>query len=40
MEKSLEGEGTDPLMGCTIDKDGVFERLLQDLREACVCEKS
>ena len=40
MENGLEAEGIDHMMGRTNDEDEDFERQLQDLRKACVSEKS
>ena len=40
MENSLEAEGIDCIMGHTNDKEEDFERQLQELRKACVSEKS
>ena len=40
MENDLEAEGIDCMMDRTNDKEGDFERQLQDLRKECVSEKS
>ena len=40
MENDLEAEGINCMKGRTNDKDRDFKRQLQDLRKACVTEKS
>ena len=40
MENGLEAEAIDRIMGRTYDKEEDFERQLQELRKACVSEKS
>ena len=40
MENGLEAEGIDRIMGRTNDKEEDFERQLQEMRKACVGEKS
>ena len=40
MENGLEAEAIDRIMGRTYDKEEDFERQLQELRKACVSDKS
>ena len=40
IENGLEAEGTGRIMGRTNDEEEDFERQLQELRKACVSEKS